>query len=107
MTDLQRIEFQMLEQFVAICEKLNLRYYLPGGTLIGAVRHHGFIPWDDDIDVGMPRNDYEFFCSQHRTYCQSHISYKHMRRILNIQISLLKSEIRILRLLKQAYARRR
>lgn len=61
MTDLQRIEFQMLEQFVAICEKLNLRYYLLGGTLIGAVRHHGFIPWDDDIDVGMPRNDYELF----------------------------------------------
>lgn len=51
----------MLDQFTAYCEKHGLRYYLVGGTLLGAVRHQGFIPWDDDIDVGMPRPDYERF----------------------------------------------
>lgn len=63
---LQQIELEMFEFFVQICNKENLQYYLLGGTLLGAVRHKGFIPWDDDIDVGMPRADYERFllCAQ-------------------------------------------
>ena len=59
--DLKQCELQMLTAFVEVCERLNLKYYLVEGTLLGAVRHHGFIPWDDDIDVGMPRADYERF----------------------------------------------
>lgn len=51
----------MLQHFADYCGKHNLRYYLVGGTLLGAIRHKGFIPWDDDIDVGMPRPDYEHF----------------------------------------------
>lgn len=66
--ELKNIELQMLRVFVEICEKENLKYYLLGGTLLGAVRHKGFIPWDDDIDVGMPRTDYEKFVSGCQKY---------------------------------------
>ena len=53
------VELEMLKQFVSACKKYSLKYYLMGGTMLGAIRHKGFIPWDDDIDVGMPRSDYE------------------------------------------------
>lgn len=61
LAELKRAELDILRVFVDVCRKLNLRYYLLGGTLLGAVRHQGFIPWDDDIDVGMLRADYEIF----------------------------------------------
>ncbi len=61
---LQEHSLKMFKVFIEVCEKLNLKYYVLGGTILGAVRHKGFIPWDDDIDVGMPREDYEIFISK-------------------------------------------
>jgi len=59
LNQLQSHLLEMMKAFHTICEDNNLTYYLLYGTLLGAVRHGGFIPWDDDIDVGMPREDYD------------------------------------------------
>lgn len=57
--DIQHEMLGVLEQFHELCERNNLQYVLAYGTLIGAIRHNGFIPWDDDVDVWMPRADYD------------------------------------------------
>lgn len=56
---IKQLLLKLLDKFVEVCEQNHLQYYLAGGSVIGAVRHKGFIPWDDDIDVHMPRADYE------------------------------------------------
>lgn len=61
LNELQQIDLEILSLVIEICERHKLRYYALGGTLLGAVRHKGFIPWDDDVDIAMPRPDYDTF----------------------------------------------
>lgn len=71
------VELDLFAKFVSVCIKYNLKYYADAGTLLGAVRHQGFIPWDDDMDFVMFRNDYDRLCDigkkefKHPYYFQS------------------------------------
>lgn len=91
---LQLIEIEMLVEFDRICRKYDIKYSLDGGTLLGAVRHKGFIPWDDDIDVTMTRHEYakfykackkdldkeRFFLQEYRTDSQYRWGWAKIRR---------------------------
>ena len=73
---LRDIEVDILKHFIDVCKKMDLKYYVIAGTLIGAVRHKGFIPWDDDIDVAMPRRDFDIFTKE---------AYKYLPKYLFVQ----------------------
>ena len=77
---LQLTELSIFSEVQCIIENLNLRYFVSDGTFLGAIRHNGFIPWDDDIDISMPRTDYEIFIKTASQYLPSHlhmINFKH------------------------------
>ncbi len=59
MNELQKVQLDLLKEFIRVCEKNKLTYYLFGGSCLGAIRHQGFIPWDDDMDIAMPRPDFD------------------------------------------------
>ena len=68
MNDLQQKQLDILKAFIKVCDKYNLEYFLVYGTALGAIRHKGFIPWDDDIDVAMPRKDFDKYIELQKEY---------------------------------------
>lgn len=62
MKEIWAVELDLLSEFMRVCKKYNIQFYADGGTALGCVRHNGFIPWDDDIDVSVSRSDYEKLC---------------------------------------------
>lgn len=76
---LHQVDLELVKQVVKICDENNFKYYMLGGTMLGAIRHKGFIPWDDDIDLGMPRADYEKFldiAEQYLPHYMKIVNYK-------------------------------
>lgn len=65
--ELKKIQVEILDDIDSFCKQNHLTYFLIYGSLLGAVRHKGYIPWDDDIDITMPRKDYEIFCRTFQT----------------------------------------
>ncbi len=73
LSEVQQIIWDMMQEILPVISENNLTYYMLGGTLLGAIRHKGFIPWDDDIDIGMPRKDYEKFLQIVQEKLPSHL----------------------------------
>lgn len=80
----QLLQLDVALEIKRICERNGIQYFLIAGTLLGAVRHQGFIPWDDDLDIGMLRSDYERFITACATDLDERFFYK-----IGIQTSIL------------------
>ena len=79
--EVQQVSLDILQEFHDFCTRNDIKYSLSGGTLLGAIRHNGFIPWDDDIDVQMPRPDYDKFIhtyvsgDKYKLYCRELLEF--------------------------------
>ena len=83
--DIRPLQLRILKNLLAVdkvCKEHNLRYYIMAGTMLGAVRHKGFIPWDDDLDIGMPRADYDLLMAKNG--CRNHTKLYVLKTTRNI-----------------------
>lgn len=90
---MNQIQTKLLDiaiEFIKVCEKLNLSYFASGGTALGAARHEGFIPWDDDIDFMMPRKDYEILMKEGQKYLPSNLFIQNYKSDKNWLMSFAK-----------------
>lgn len=79
MNALQKTQLELLKNFLDTCDHLGLRYFLVCGSALGAVKYRGFIPWDDDVDIAMPRKDYEIFCARAQTLLPEYVFVQNFR----------------------------
>lgn len=79
----KKIGLAILEEIKRVCNILNIKFYLAYGTLLGAIRHKGFIPWDDDIDIWMFRSDYELFLNKFNELASSRYTVYSTKNIPN------------------------
>ena len=99
--DIRPLQLRILKILLAVdkvCKEHGLRYYIMAGTMLGAVRHKGFIPWDDDLDIGMPRADYDLLILIPRNGFPSlmRLSAQKMIRIIHYLLPRYKMRIRLL-----------
>ena len=100
---LHQVDMEIVKEVVRICDQYGLMYYMLGGTMLGAIRHKGFIPWDDDVDLDMPRNDYEKFLEIASDELSSHLKIVNYRtdpkyqyyitRVLDTQTKVIEERI--------------
>lgn len=99
--ELQIVLLEMIKQIDNICKKENIEYFLLGGTFIGAVRHKGFIPWDDDIDIAMDRKNYQKFLkiideklpeNMKLLYYKNDATYEHWIKIKNNDFKIIEKK---------------
>lgn len=102
MTDIQEKQLQILIEFIRVCKKHGLKYYLFGGSALGAVRHQGFIPWDDDVDVCMPRPDFDKLMKLADEFEEPYF-YKIQKQTEDIRIRLQNSVILLRLMLKPCF----
>lgn len=76
LSPIQKYELDIMKEILKIFDQENIRYYMQGGTMLGAVRHKGFIPWDDDIDIGVLRPDYDRFIKICEKYLPEHLKLR-------------------------------
>lgn len=103
---LQKVELNMLKEIHTICEAHRIKYFLIAGTLLGAVRHGGFIPWDDDIDIGMPRPDYDKFAQIARQKLPEYMDIQAYNSHNYYPINFIKVIDKRTRLTEEAYSER-
>ena len=88
LSNAQSICLDILDEFIDVCDKNNLSWFADSGTLLGAIRHGGFIPWDDDVDVVMPRKDYDFLHDNPQLFSKPYVLMTETSAASNFQLCM-------------------